>query len=216
MCSTTSPIISPVQRHSGPRFDSPSSTRSAEGHRTSVGSWSGRRCTRHNGRDSPTHRRNGKSSSSFLAASYCSAGPALRRSLNQHRQTNSSLHRMCIGAAQRKLSPGNGERSLAPAYGRVPRADWLRRLSTTVLVNCAHFWLKGDGCSRRLGKISASTSMEREQCNTFSAFLDAPGPTNFPLSPTRYVHDFGGRCTELLVSASLFRERACTGDPNVT
>lgn len=64
--------------------------------------------------------------------------------LNQHRQTESSFHRMRIGAAQRKPSRGNGDRSLALTYGRVPRGDWLRRLSTTVLVNCAHFWLKGD------------------------------------------------------------------------
>ena len=45
---------------------------------------------------------------------------------NQHRQTNRLYRQMRIGAAQRELSRANGERFLAPGYGCVPRADWLR------------------------------------------------------------------------------------------
>ena len=45
---------------------------------------------------------------------------------------------MRIGAAQRELSRANGERFLAPGYGGVPRADWLRHYITTVLPNGAY------------------------------------------------------------------------------
>ena len=63
---------------------------------------------------------------------------------NQHHQNNRLYRRMRIGAAQRDLSPSNGERFLAPGYGFVPHAERLSRYSTTVLPNGAHFWYKGD------------------------------------------------------------------------
>ena len=75
---------------------------------------------------------------------------------NQHRRTNRLYRRMRIGAAQRDLSPSNGERFLAPGYGFVPHAERLSRYSTTVLPNGAHFWYKVDDGLWWLGKISAS------------------------------------------------------------
>lgn len=45
---------------------------------------------------------------------------------NQNRQTNRLYRQMRIGVAQRELSHANGERSLAPSYDFVPRADSLR------------------------------------------------------------------------------------------
>ena len=50
---------------------------------------------------------------------------------NQRRQTDCLYRQMGIGAAPRELSRANGERILAPGYGCVPRADWLRHYSTT-------------------------------------------------------------------------------------
>ena len=42
---------------------------------------------------------------------------------DQHRQNN-GLHRQTrIGAAQRQLSPIDGERFMAPGHARVPRAE---------------------------------------------------------------------------------------------
>ena len=69
---------------------------------------------------------------------YCSGTP------NQHRQTNRRYRRMRIGAAQRELSRANGERFLAPGYGCMPRAGWLRHCSTTVLPNGALLWNEAD------------------------------------------------------------------------
>ena len=59
---------------------------------------------------------------------------------------------MRIGAAQRELSRANGERFLAPGYGCVPRADWLRHYSTPVLPNGAQVWNKADDGLWWLGK----------------------------------------------------------------
>ena len=64
--------------------------------------------------------------------------------LNQHRQTNHLYRRMRIGATQRELSRSNGKRFLAPGYGCVSHADWLRRYCNTVLPNGALFLYKGD------------------------------------------------------------------------
>ena len=52
---------------------------------------------------------------------------------NQHRQTNRLYCQMVIEAARRELFRANGERFLAPGYGCVSRADWLRHYSTTAL-----------------------------------------------------------------------------------
>ena len=79
---------------------------------------------------------------------------------NQHRQANRLYSRMRIGAAQRELSRGNGERFLASGYGCVLHADWFRRHNTTVLPNGAHLWYKGDDGLRWLGKIRATTTTE--------------------------------------------------------
>ena len=54
---------------------------------------------------------------------------------NQHRQTNRLYCQMVIEAAQREISRANGERFLAPGYGCVSRADWLRHYNTTVFPN---------------------------------------------------------------------------------
>ena len=74
---------------------------------------------------------------------------------NQHRQTNRLYRQMRIGAAQRKLSRASSERFLAPGYGCVPCAEWLRHYSITVLPNVAHIWYKADDGLWWLGKISA-------------------------------------------------------------
>ena len=107
---------------------------------------------------------------------------------NQHRQTNRLYRRMRIGAAQRELSRSNGERFLAPGYGCVPRAEWLRRYSATVLPNGAHFWYKGDDGLWWLGKISASTTTDGVY---LVRFLDDPGPIKLPFSPARYTTSTG-------------------------
>ena len=108
---------------------------------------------------------------------------------NQHRQTNRLYRQMRIGAAQRELSRANGERFLAPDYGCVPRADWLRHYSTTVLPNGAHFWYKADDGLWWFGKISARTSSDGEY---LVLFLDDRGPIKLPLSPAHYTTSTGG------------------------
>ena len=79
---------------------------------------------------------------------------------NHHRPTNGLYRQMRIGAAQRELSRANGERFLAPGYGCVPRADWLRHYSTTVLSNGAHFWSKAKDGLWWLGKITTRTTTD--------------------------------------------------------
>ena len=81
---------------------------------------------------------------------------------NQHRQTNRLYRQMRIGVAQRELSRANGERFLAPGYGCVPNADWLRHCSATVLPNGARFWCKADDGLWWLEEISARTSIDGE------------------------------------------------------
>ena len=108
---------------------------------------------------------------------------------NQHRQTNRLHRQMRIGASQRELSCANGERFLAPSYGCVPRAGWLRHYSTTVLPIEAHFWYKADDGLWGLGKISARTSIDEEY---LVRFLDDPGPIKLPLSPAHYTTSTGG------------------------
>ena len=76
---------------------------------------------------------------------------------NQHRQTNGLYRGVRIGEAQRELSRSRGERSLAPGYGCVSLADWLRRYCDTVLPNGVRFWYKGDDGLWWLRKISAIT-----------------------------------------------------------
>ena len=107
---------------------------------------------------------------------------------NQHRQTNRLYRQMRIGAAQRDFSRVNGERFLAPGYGCVPRANWLRHHSTTVLLNGAHFRYKADDDLWWLGKISARTSTAGEY---LVRFLDDPGPIKLPLSPAHYTTSSG-------------------------
>ena len=96
---------------------------------------------------------------------------------------------MRIGPAQRELSRANGERVLIPGYGCVPRADWLRHCSTTVLTPGAHFWYKGDDGLWWLEKISARTTTDGEYSERF---LDDPGPTKLLLSPAHYTTSIGG------------------------
>ena len=103
---------------------------------------------------------------------------------NRHRQTNRLYRRMRIGAAQRELSRNNGQRFLAPGYGCVSHADWLRRYCNTVLPNGAHFWYKGDDGLWWLGKISATTPTDGVY---LVRFLDDPGPIKLPLSPARHT-----------------------------
>ena len=91
---------------------------------------------------------------------------------------------MRIGGAQRELSRANGERFLAPGYGRVPRADWVRHYSTTVLPNGANLWYIADDGLWWLGKISSRTSTDGEY---LVRFLDDPGPIKRPLSPAPYT-----------------------------
>ena len=64
--------------------------------------------------------------------------------LNQHRQSNPLYRRMRIGAAQRELSRSNCERFLAPAYGCVSHAEWVRRCCNTALPTGAHVWYADD------------------------------------------------------------------------
>ena len=93
-----------------------------------------------------------------------------------------------IGAAQRELSRTNGELLLAHGYGCAPRAEWLRRHSTRVLPNGAHFRYKGDDGLWWLGKINASTTTKGVY---LVRFLDDPGPIKLPLPPARYTTSTG-------------------------
>ena len=79
---------------------------------------------------------------------------------NRHRQTNRLYRRMTIRAAQRELSWGNGKRFLAPGYGCVRHADWLRRYSSQR--GRDNFWNKGDDGLWWLWKISARTTTDGE------------------------------------------------------
>ena len=108
---------------------------------------------------------------------------------NQPRQTDRLHRQVRTGAAQREFSRANGERFLAPGCGFVPRADWLRHYSTTVLPNGANFWYKANDGLWRLGKISARTFIDEEY---LVRFLDDPGPTKLPLSPAHYTTSTGG------------------------
>ena len=107
---------------------------------------------------------------------------------HQHRQTNCMYRRMRIGAAQRALSRNNGERFLAYGCGCVPRSEWLRRYSTTVLPNEAHFWYQSDHGLWWLGKISGSTTTKGVYLVRF--FYDL-GPIKLPLPPARYTTSTG-------------------------
>ena len=95
---------------------------------------------------------------------------------------------MPIGAARREHSRTNGERFLAPGYGCVPHAEWLRRYSATVFPNGAHFWYKGEDGLGWLGKINASTTADGAY---LSLFLNDPGPIKLLLSPARYTTSAG-------------------------
>ena len=125
---------------------------------------------------------------------------------NQHRQTNCLHRQMRIGAAQRALSRANGERFLAPVYGFVPLADWLRHGSTTVSPNGAHFWYKADDGLRWLGKISARTSIDGDY---LARFLDDLGPIKLPLPPAHYTTSTrgiqGSWCLQLRRNRSVAR-----------
>ena len=103
---------------------------------------------------------------------------------NQHRQTNRLYRLMIIGTAQRELSRSNGERFLAPGYGCVSQANWLRRYCNTVLPNGVHVWYKSDDALWWLGKISAIKPTDGLY---LVRFLDNPGPMKLPLSPARYT-----------------------------
>ena len=83
----------------------------------------------------------------------------------------------------------NSERFLAREHGCVSRADWLRHYSTTVFPNGAHFWYKDDDCLWRPGKISARTTTDGRY---LIRFLDDPGRTKLPFSPTHYTTSTGG------------------------
>ena len=102
---------------------------------------------------------------------------------------------MRIDAAQRKLSHSNGERLMAPGYGFVSHADWLRRYCNTVLRNGAHFCTSatticgGSGKSARLRPRMEyiwfdSWTTRDDQASSFSGAL----------------HDFDESCVRLLVS----------------
>ena len=112
--------------------------------------------------------------------------------LNQHRQTNRRYRQMRIGAAQRELPRANGERFLAPGYGCVPCAGWLRHYSTTA-PRCSPmgpiFGAKPMTDLWWLGIISARTSIDGEY---LVRFLDDPGPIKLRVSPTHYTTSTGG------------------------
>ena len=78
--------------------------------------------------------------------------------IRDSRTTNRLYRRMRIGATQRKLSRNNGGLFLAPGYACVPRTEWLRCYSDTVLPKGARFWYMGDDGLWWLKKISASTT----------------------------------------------------------
>ena len=107
----------------------------------------------------------------------------------QHCHSNHLYRQMRIGAAQRELPRANGERFLAPGCGCVPRADWLRHYSITVLFKGARFWYKADDGLWWLGKICACTSTDGEY---LVRFLDDAGPIKLPLSPAHNTTSTGG------------------------
>ena len=89
---------------------------------------------------------------------------------------------MRIGAAQREISRNKRERSLAPGYACVPRADWLRCYQETVLPKRAHFRYKGDIGLWWFGTICASTTEDKVYP---VLFLDDPGSIKLPFPPAR-------------------------------
>ena len=136
--------------------------------------------------------------------------------LYQHRQTNRLYRQVRIGAAQRELSRANGERFVAPVYGCVSSADWLRHCSTlqhystTVLPNGAPFWYKADDGLWWLGKISARTTIDGEYFLVH--FPDGPRPIKLPLSPAHYTKSTEGVQGSLLVPSTPWGWIICTRD----
>ena len=100
------------------------------------------------------------------------------------RQTNRLYRQMRIGAAQRELSRANGQRFLAPGYGRVPRADWLRHCSTT---RCPPMGpIVGTKPMTACGGWGKSALEQPPTGNIWYVFLDHQGPIKVPLSPAHY------------------------------
>ena len=108
---------------------------------------------------------------------------------NERRQTNRLYRRMRTGAAQRELSRSSGERLLAPGDGCVSHADWLRRYSTTVLPNGAHFKYNGHERLWWLEKISAIDY----GWGIFVSIFGLPG-TEQASSFSDAPHDFNRSC----------------------
>ena len=174
--------ISPVPRYSRRRFESSSTTRVGEDHRTLIGSQSrwGHRGDVRDALDASFWTVLGTRMDLFRPQiSRYSAGTT-----NQCRVSNRPYRWMPIGAAQRELSRSNGERFSAPGYGCVPRAEWFSSYSTNVLSNVAHVSFDVDDGLRGLGKISASTTTDRVY---WVRLLDYAWSIKLPLTPAPYT-----------------------------
>ena len=167
------------------RFDSYSTSRSGEDHRTSIGSRSrwGHRGDVRDALDGSfwtvLGAENGPPAFSprdiSLLGGYSESAPP-----NQPPVPPDANWRGATGAfsEQRRAILGDCVR----------RAEWLSRYSITVLPNGAHFWYKVDDGLRWLGKVSASTTTD----GVFLVrFLDDPGLINLPLTPARYTTSTG-------------------------
>ena len=102
------------------------------------------------------------------------------------RQTNSLHRQMRMGAAQRELSRANGQRFLAPGYGREPRADWLRHCSTPQMGP-----IVGTKPMTACGGWGKSALAQPPTGNIWYVFLDHQGPIKVTLSPAHYRNSTG-------------------------
>ena len=106
---------------------------------------------------------------------------------DQSRTANRQYRRMRIGAAEREIARGKGERSASPGYDFVTLGMCGRAASTTQCCLSAHtFDTRPKMPSGGWKKNSKPTSTA---VVFMVRFLDDPGPINqdLPLSPARYM-----------------------------
>ena len=95
---------------------------------------------------------------------------------DRRRQTNHLYRRMQIGSAQSELSGNNGERSLAPGYACVTRADCSAATTTQCFLWDPTFGIRetmGFGCLEKSARAQPTTR------HTWSAFWTTRGRSNF-------------------------------------
>ena len=188
-----------MPRHSRRSFDSSSKPRSGEDHQTSIASRS-----RWNNCGDVRDALDG-SLRTVLEAVNGPPALSLRDSALLGRRSESALpnQRSVLPDAnwccpQRYFFCRNRERFLAPGYGCVPRAEWLRRYTVTMLPKGDHFWYKGEDTLWWLGKISASTATDGAYLLRFFLRRWTDQASSF----SGALHDFDRSCTRSLASTN--------------